>query len=139
AVWSTKRREAAIPTDVQARLHAYIVGIAQNIGAQALAVGGIEDHVHLLLEMPPTLTIAKAIGVIKSNSSRWLNLSFPELTFRRWQEGYGAFSIGIAQVDRTIRYIQNQVEHHKKENYAAELRRFLNRHGLNLDPADQGE
>ena len=139
AVWSTKRRERAIPPEIQPRLHAYISGIANNLEARALAIGGVEDHVHVLLQMPAKLTVSHVVGIIKSNSSKWLNQSFPELPFRRWQEGYAAFSIGAAQVERTERYIRNQVEHHKQESYAAELRRFLVRHGLEMELGDLGD
>ena len=139
AVWSTKRREKVIDAEMRPRLFNYMSGIAMNIGVIPLAVGGVEDHVHVLLWLKPDQSISKVIQTIKSNSSRWLNQTFPESAFRRSQRGYSAFSIGVAQVERTERYIRNQAEHHKQQSYHAELRGFLARHGLELDPTDEGD
>ena len=130
AVWATKRRAKVITPETQPRLFAYISGVASNIGAQALAVGGVEDHVHVLLQLPANLPVSKAVAAIKANSGRWLNDTYPEIEFGQWQEGYAAFSISIAGVGRTENYIRNQAEHHKQESYQAELRRFLLRHGI---------
>jgi REP element-mobilizing transposase RayT len=100
---------------------------------KALAIGGVEDHVHLLLSLPSTLTVSKSIQLIKGGSSTWIHETSPEHRGVYWQEGYGAFSVGVSQVDDTIRYIQNQEEHHRTTTFQDEFRAFLQRHGIECD------
>jgi REP element-mobilizing transposase RayT len=112
----------------------YVGGIARENKMKALAVGGVEDHVHLLLSIPSTLSVAKALQLIKGGSSKWVHDTFPKHREFEWQEGYGAFSIGIAQVDDTKSYIANQREHHRTRTYQEEYIAFLERHGIEYDP-----
>ena len=107
-------------------------GIARANEMKALAVGGIADHVHLLLSLPPTIPVAKAIQLVKSGSSKWMHEKVRLTTFS-WQEGYGAFTVGIAQVPATTRYILNQKKHHAKMRFEDEWKIFLERHGLTLE------
>ncbi len=100
---------------------------------KAIVVGGIEDHVHLLLSLPSTMPVAKGMQLIKGGSSKWIHETFSEGRLFAWQEGYGAFSIGIAQVERTVRYIRSQAEHHSKMTFQEELVRFLKKHGIPYD------
>jgi REP element-mobilizing transposase RayT len=100
---------------------------------KALAVGGVADHVHILLSLPSTMAIAKAIQLLKAGSSLWIHETFPEQRGFAWQEGYGAFSIGISQVKRTKSYIESQAEHHRKKTFQGEFRAFLNKHGIEYD------
>ena len=95
------------------KLWAYIGGIARANKFKALAVGGMPDHVHVLLSLPATLSVAKALHLIKGGSSKWTNDCLPRRTFA-WQDSYGAFSIGISQVQDTIRYINTQEQHHRR-------------------------
>lgn len=103
---------------------------------KALAIGGVADHVHLLLSLPATLSISKAMQLLKGNSSKWLRETFPELRPQgfAWQEGFGAFSIGISGVADTVRYIQIQEEHHRRKGFSEELEVFLERHGYDYKP-----
>ncbi len=133
-VFSTKERAKLITLDLQERLWPYMGGIARDNGMKALAIGGIEDHVHLLLSLPSTLAIAKAIQLVKGNSSKWVHEAFPQLADFAWQEGYGAFSIGVSQIDATTIYIQNQVEHHRRKTFQEELLSFLKKHNIEYDP-----
>ncbi len=96
-VFATAERRPAIGQDMQQRLHSYLAGIARENGIPALAVGGAADHVHLLLSMPRTVSVAKAVQLLKSGSSKWVHESFPRSRSFAWQEGYGAFSIEISQ------------------------------------------
>ena len=105
-------------------------GIARENGAKALAIGGVEDHVHLLLSIPATLAVAKAIQLVKGASSKWVHDTFPEHCLFAWQEGYGAFSIGISGVEDTTKYIQIQAEHHRKMTFREEIEVFLKKHGM---------
>jgi REP element-mobilizing transposase RayT len=128
--FGTKGRRPLITPGLQARLWPFMGGIARKNEMKALAIGGVEDHVHLLLSLPSTLTIAKAIQQIKGASSKWVHETFREHAQFAWQEGYGAFSVGISQVARTIAYIQRQAEHHRKTTFQEEFLAFLKRHGL---------
>jgi putative transposase len=133
-VFSTKERCKQIHADLQPRLWSYLGGIARENDMKALAVGGVEDHVHLLLSLPSTMAIAKALQLIKGGSSKWIHDEFPAHRNFAWQEGYGAFSIGVAQIDDTVRYIANQAEHHRAKSYEEEFLAFLERHGIDYDP-----
>jgi REP element-mobilizing transposase RayT len=114
---------------MQKRLWAYIGGIARTNSFRALAVGGIRDHAHALISIPATLSVSKALQLIKGGSSLWINDHLPVRSFE-WQDSYGAFSIGVSQVDDTIRYINTQEKHHAKLSFADEFKRFLERHGM---------
>ena len=129
-VWATKERRAIMRPDIQQRLWPYLGGIARENKMRALAVGGVADHVHLLLSIPSTLPVAKSIQLLKGNSSKWIHETFPRLSDFEWQEGYGAFSIGISGLKTTTKYIQSQAEHHRKMTFKDEVERFLKRHGM---------
>lgn len=133
-VWRTKGRQNTIPPAVQDRLWAYLGGIARENGFSALAVGGTRDHVHALLALPATMPVSKAVQLLKAGSSKWLHDSDEELGTFAWQEGYGAFSIGVSQKDDTIRYIAHQAEHHAADGFEGEYTAFLRRHEIDYDP-----
>ena len=78
---------------------------------KTLVIGGAADHVHILLSLPATLSVAKAMQLLKGNSSKWIRETFPKMRCFAWQEGYGTFSVGISSVDATVIYINNQTEH----------------------------
>ncbi|MGA2905068.1 MAG: IS200/IS605 family transposase [Candidatus Korobacteraceae bacterium] len=127
-VFSTKNRLKLIPEELQPKLWAYMAGIAQNHGMHAVAIGGIEDHVHVLINLGATLGMAKAVQVLKANSSRWMN-EHPGVRFE-WQEGYFASSVSRSQVPAVMRYIAGQKEHYDKMDSAREFDLLLERHGL---------
>jgi putative transposase len=133
-VFSTKERVKIITPDLQVRLWPYMGGIAREHDMKALAIGGIEDHVHLLLSLPSTLAIAKAIQLIKGNSSKWVHDTFPQFVDFAWQEGYGAFSIGVSGIEATTAYIQDQQEHHRRKSFQEEFLSFLHKHNIEYDP-----
>ena len=97
---------------------------------KALAIGGAADHVHILISLPATLSVAKAIQLLKGNSSKWIREAFPKMRSFAWQEGYGAFSVGISGVDATVTYIREQSEHHRRRTFREEFATMLRRHGL---------
>ena len=132
-VFSTKERRPRITSEIQERLWPYLGGIARENKMKALKVGGVEDHVHILLSLPSTLEIAKAVQLLKGNLSKWIHETFPKLKTFEWQEGYGAFSIGVSGVDDTIKYIENQAEHHRRQSFKDELKAFLKRHELEYE------
>jgi putative transposase len=133
-VFSTKERRKTIKCDLQKRLWPYMGGIARENKMRALEIGGIEDHVHLLLSIPSTLSIANAMQLIKGGSSKWIHDSFEEHKTFEWQEGYGAFTVGISQVPDTKVYIANQREHHRTKTFQEEFIAFLEKHGIEYDP-----
>ncbi len=100
---------------------------------KALAIGGIADHVHVLLSLPSPLPVAKAMQLIKGGSSKFVHETFPEHPGFAWQEGYGAFSVSISHVEEAIAYIQRQAEHHRKRTFEEEFRAFLRKHGIEFD------
>jgi REP-associated tyrosine transposase len=133
-VFSTKERRKTITAGLQERLWPYMGGIARENQMRSLAIGGIEHHIHLLLSIPSTLSIAKATQLIKGGSSKWVHDTFPEHKDFEWQEGYGAFTVGISQVSDTKKYIANQREHHRTKTFQEEFIAFLEKHGIEYDP-----
>jgi putative transposase len=130
-VFSTSERLPWLAPAICERLWPYLGGIARENDMKALAIGGVADHVHLLLSLPATVSVSKAMQLLKGNSAKWLRETFPELRSQgfAWQEGFGAFSIGVSGVEDTIHYIQTQEEHHRKKSFREELEVFLKKHG----------
>ena len=133
-VWATSDRQPVLIPEVRQRLWPYLGGIARERGMKALDVGGVADHVHVLVSLPGTLSVSKAVQLLKGNSSKWLHDTFPTLRTFSWQEGYGAFSIGISGVEETLEYIRTQEEHHRKRSFREEVESFLRRHAMDYDP-----
>jgi REP element-mobilizing transposase RayT len=129
-VFATKRREPVLTPAIRERLWPYLGGIARENGMKTLAIGGVADHVHVLLSLPATMSISKAMQLLKGNSSKWIHETFPALRSFAWQEGYGAFSIGVSNIEDTRLYISNQEEHHRTRTYREEVITFLERHRL---------
>ena len=100
---------------------------------KALSIGGVEDHVHLLLSLPATMSIAKAMQLIKGGSSKWVHDSFPDQRLFAWQTKYGAFSVSVSQLDRIIKYIENQQRHHRRMSFQEEFIALLKRHKIEYD------
>lgn len=130
-VFSTKGGCASIPSARQPDVWSYLGGIARNNGFKLLAAGGTDNHVHLLLSLPAALPLAKAIQLLKGGSSKWMNHS-GQGGFA-WQEGYGAFSVGVSQLKATIAHINSQAEHHHKRGFEEEFVALLNKHGIAYD------
>jgi REP-associated tyrosine transposase len=130
-VFSTKDRRKTISKEFQPRMWAYVAGICKNDGIFVHSIGGIDDHMHLLIQVPPSLSLAKAILAIKSNSSRWANEEGQKFA---WQQGYAAFSVSSSNVPAVVRYIETQESHHRKMTFDAELVALLKKHGIEFDP-----
>ena len=137
-VWATKERRRLITPDLQLRLWPYLGGIARENKMKAMVVGGVGDHVHILLSIPSTLAVAKCVQLLKGNSSKWIHETFKEHSDFEWQEGYGAFSIGVSGVEDTTKYIQSQAEHHRKSSFTEEIETFLKKHGMEYVERDLG-
>jgi putative transposase len=129
-VFATKERRPLIDPELQGRLWPYLGGVARENRMKALVVGGMEDHAHILLSIPPILSVAKAVQLLKGNSSKWIHDTFKERWNFGWQDGYGAFSIGVSGVEDTVKYIEGQREHHRTLTFREELEIFLKKHGM---------
>jgi putative transposase len=132
-IFSTKNRVRCLTPEVRARLWDYITGIIRNVKAEPIAVGGHEDHSHILLEIPSTLTLAKAVQLIKANSSKWLSETFLQLSSFEWQEGYGVFSVSTSMLEKVTDYIEGQEVHHRKRSFQEEYIAFLKGNNIEYD------
>ena len=130
-IYSTKDRKDLIPTKFEKRLYSFIASIARGHKIPLLAAGAMPNHTHLLFLLPATISLASAINIFKTNSSRFLHergLAF------QWQNGYGAFSVSVSQIDGVIAYIRNQTDHHKKMTFEQEFLALLKKAGVPYDP-----
>ena len=132
-IFSTKERYPFIDPELESRLWPYMGGIARENGMKALAIGGTTDHVHTLLSLPATLSVAKAIQLIKGGSSKWVHDQLPSYRKFAWQDGYGAFSVSASQTKSVIRYIVGQKEHHREKTFEEEFLEFLDKYGVEYD------
>ncbi len=132
-VFSTKERRPLITPALRDRLWPFLGGIARQNKMKAVEIGGVEDHVHILLSLPATMAIAKALQLIKGGSSKWVHDTFPEHRLFAWQEKYGAFSVSESRVDSIIHYIKEQKEHHRKMTFQEEFLRLLKKHRIEYD------
>jgi REP element-mobilizing transposase RayT len=130
-VFSTKGRCKSVSAEFQPKVWAYAAGIRKKLGIFVHAIGGMEDHAHFLIQVPPVMALAKAVGTIKGNSSRWTNEEGHKLA---WQQGYAAFSVSASSVPAVVRYIQNQEAHHRKMSFDEEFLALLRKHGVEFDP-----
>jgi REP element-mobilizing transposase RayT len=126
-VFSTKDRRPTIPAERMVELFAYLGGIARSEGYSLIAAGGTANHVHLLIILPASISLANAVQKLKGSSSRWMGRGFS------WQEGYGALSVSASQVPVVKKYIRNQEEHHTKRNFEEEFVALLRTHGIEYD------
>jgi putative transposase len=130
-IFSTKERRNFISKELQPLLWAYIAGICKKYEMIAVAIGGTENHVHILFHLSPKISLAKAVQHIKANSSKWMGEQGIEFA---WQEGYGAFSVSSSNLDQVAGYICNQEAHHRKFSFEEEFRALLKKHGVEYDP-----
>jgi putative transposase len=129
-IFSTKDRRPFI-TQCEP-LWAYIRGIAKNHDIPLLAVGGMPDHAHILVALPPTIALAQVVVKLKANSSRWIKGQVHSFA---WQEGYAAFSVSPSQADVVAHYIARQALHHAQRDFAAEFAALLRKSGMHLSAA----
>jgi REP-associated tyrosine transposase len=132
-IFSTRHRALLITKEVEADLHAYLGGIMRELGGVALCINGMPDHVHLLIRMPSTHSVAEVARVVKTNSSRWLHERWPQCKAFAWQPGYGAFSVSESGQDDVREYILRQHEHHAKRSFEDEFVAFLKKNHIVVD------
>jgi putative transposase len=134
-IFSTKERKKCLPEDFQPKLWVYMAGIAHNQGLDAMIIGGVSDHVHALLALPPSLPLAKVVQFLKGSSSHWINEIHTGGERFAWQQGYCAFSVSASQTEDVVRYIRNQHQHHERKSFEEEFVDFLKKYGVAYDPA----
>jgi putative transposase len=132
-VFSTKERRSFITPELRDRLWPFLGGIARQNKMKAIEVGGVGDHVHLLLSLPATMSVSKALQLIKGGSSKWIHETFPNQRGFAWQEEYGAFSVSVSQLDKTVEYIKSQEAHHRKMTFQEEFLALLKKHRIEYD------
>ncbi|HEX3147927.1 MAG TPA: IS200/IS605 family transposase [Gemmataceae bacterium] len=133
SIYSTKNLASLLVDDWRDELFRVTGGTANNLGCQSLIVGGIEDHVHMLFQLGRTISIAEAIGKIKSTSSAWINQEHPMKHPFHWQAGYAVFSVSQSNVEAVREYIRKQREHHMKQSFQDEVREWLRRYEIEWD------
>ena len=129
-VYGTRERQRLIDEAFQPRLYEYLGGTIRGLKGISIELGGVEDHVHVLAKLPPTIAVSDFLEKLKSNSSKWAK------SVRRdfgGQGGYSAFTVSESQVARVRHYIQNQRQHHQKATFEEELVALLEAHGLSYD------
>lgn len=131
-VFSTKDRKGVIAASWRPRLHAFLGGIIKNLEGIPEKIGGVSDHVHLLVGLKATHRIADLLRETKSVSSRWIHEEIGVKRFS-WQEGYGAFTVSATHLDSVADYIARQEEHHRTKSFQDEYREFLERAGVAYD------
>ena len=132
-VFSTASRRPLIDESVADDLHAYLGGVVREVGGTAHAINGVADHVHLLIGLPSGLAVAKAIQLVKTNSSRWMHNTRGISEFG-WQVGYAAFTVSASGHARVQAYVENQAKHHREFSFQDELVALLKKHKIEYDP-----
>ncbi len=127
-VFSTKDRRKLIPKESQWPLWAYLAGVCSKQRIFVHEIGGMEDHLHMLIEIPLTTAFSEALQEIKASSSRWMGRDFA------WQRGFGLFGVSASNIDTVIRYIRTQEAHHRKMTFDEEFITLLKKHRVQYDP-----
>ncbi len=132
-VFGTKRRECTLTKDRRDDLYKYISGALKNKKCHLYRIGGIEDHIHILMDLHPTVSLSSIVKDIKLSSTEYIkeNSLFPR--FDGWQNGYGAFTYSIREKDILIEYIKNQEAHHKVKTFKEEYLELLKEHNIAFD------
>lgn len=132
-VFSTKGRKSWITPEIAEQLYPYLGGIVRAQNGTLFDIGGVADHLHMLIRWRPDMSVSDLMRIVKANSSKWLHATFPSLLDFAWQDGYSAFSVSKSKEQIVKRYIAGQVEHHAREDYKSELLRLLRAHGVDFE------
>ncbi|MCY0977365.1 IS200/IS605 family transposase [Chryseobacterium wangxinyae] len=132
-VFSTKHRKPVLNIEHEDQLYKYIWGIVKNKNCRLYRINGMPDHIHLLTDLHPSVSLSSFVKDIKVSSNLWIKQSglFPD--FEEWQTGYGAFTYSEREKDMIMNYIKNQKEHHKNESFEVEYKNLLKSHGVKFD------
>ena len=132
-VFSTRERKGWITDAIRPELHAYMASVAGTGENFCFRVGSVEDHVHVAVLLARNATVARLVEALKVSSSKWIKTKGPEFAGFRWQRGYAAFSVGPADRQALLEYIDAQAAHHRKRDYQAEMRALFTKYGVAFD------
>ena len=135
-VFSTQYRQDLIDPELRDELYPIIAGIVRSERCSLLGIGGMPDHLHLLVRVRPNVSLSDLLRSVKANSSRWVHERSEMPRRFGWQEGHAAFSVSESAAGEVCRYVQNQEEHHRRRSFEEEWVGLLIRHGIELDPAN---
>ncbi len=131
-IFSTKDREPWMEPDVRRRMHSYVATVYRDLNAEALRVGGVADHLHIVTTLPRSLSQADLVEMLKKTSSKWIKRLDSKYRQFYWQRGYGAFSVSPSQINSVLEYVESQEEHHRTRSFQEEYRDFLRKHGRQI-------
>ena len=132
-VFSTKNREITMVESGQRKLYSYIAGLLKNKKCHLYRVNGIEDHLHIVTHVHPSVAVADLVKDIKLSASDFIKDSVIFPYFSGWQVGYSAFTYSIDAKENLIRYVMNQKEHHKRTTFREEYKKLLQEHKIEFD------
>ncbi len=132
-VFSTKHRRPLLDKEIRPAVHGYMASVLRDLECPWVKVGGVEDHIHILLEMGRKHAPAELVEKVKRESSKFVKTLGDQYRQFYWQRGYSIFSVGPMQRDVVATYIDNQEEHHKRHTYREELLTFLKRYQVSYD------
>ncbi|MBI2743349.1 MAG: IS200/IS605 family transposase [Chlamydiales bacterium] len=132
-IWSTRERRCWITSGLQSSLYSYIGGIVKKQNGHLIEVGGMSDHIHLLVEVSNLDKFSHLIRDVKASSSLWIHKQSHDLKDFAWQEGYGSFSVSFSGLEEVKKYIQNQKQHHSTMSFEEEYLKFLACHRVKYD------
>ena len=132
-IFATRYRRNSIRAEFQTRLYEYIGGIIRQQKGHLIEIGGIEDHIHILVNLSPVSSLSDAVRDIKANSSKWMNTLYEFNEKFEWQRGYGAFSVSESQIEPVRKYIHEQEEDHRVKSFEEEYIEFLQRHEIKFE------
>jgi REP element-mobilizing transposase RayT len=132
-IFSTKERRPMIADDLRARLFGYMGSIVKERKGIPHIINGTKDHVHMLVSIPTTMSVAEMMRFVKGSSSRWVHQEFGKKRGFAWQSGYSVFSVSRSMFQQVHRYIARQQEHHRKVSFKEELIVFLRKHEIEYD------
>jgi putative transposase len=132
-VFSVKNRKSLIPQKNLEEVFEYMAGIIRIKGQKPIIVGGVSNHIHILLGMKPGITVSALVRDIKNNSTNFINQQDWMVEKFSWQNGFGAFSYGNSQIESVFNYIKNQEEHHKTKTFREEFVAFLEKFGVEYE------
>lgn len=132
-VFGTKNRKQSIAKTHDEELYKYISGIIKNKNCKLYCINGVEDHIHIMSDLHPSISLADYVKEIKVASSIWMKESGRFPAFEGWQDGYGAFTYSVREKGMIINYIKNQKEHHRSESFYDEYKHLLVDNGIEFD------
>ena len=132
-VFSTKHRKPVLVEEHEDQLYKYIWGIVKNKNCRLYRINGMPDHIHLFVDLHPSVSLSNFVKDIKIASNSWIKQSGLFTDFEEWQSGYGAFTYSEKDKDAVINYIKNQKEHHKHESFEDEYKNLLRANGIEFD------